>query len=153
MRSVELAKVAASAEALRLRRVVRRQGMRAAYGAVAAVFAIGVLVLVHVTLYHVLTPAYVTPTVASLILLALDLVIAGVMAVLAMSDKPDSIEDEAKTIRQQAVIEMRKSMTLVALAGETAGAVLRRPRRVTLVQPRSTLGVAGELAAKLMARR
>ena len=44
MRAVELAKVAANAEALRLRELASRQSMRAAYGGVAAVFGIGVLV-------------------------------------------------------------------------------------------------------------
>ena len=153
MRSVELAKVAASAEALRLRRMARRQGMRAAYGAGAAVFAIGVLVLLHVVIYHVLTPAYVTPLIASLILLVLDLVVAGVFGLMAKSDKPDAIEEEALVVRKQAVVEMRKSMTIMALAGETAGLVLRRPRTVTVVQPRSSLRLATELAARFMARR
>ncbi len=152
MRTVELAKVAASAEALRLRRVVRRQGMRAAYGAGAGVFAIGVLVLLHVVAYHAMVPQ-LTPLVASLILLAFDILVAAVLGYMAVSDKPDSIEDEAKTIRQQAIVEMRKSLTAMALAGEVTGMVLRRPRTVTVVKPRGTIRLAGELAARLMARK
>ncbi len=153
MRSVELAKVAASAEALRLRRIAHRQGMRAAYGAGAAVFAIGVLVLLHVVAYHLLIPT-VTPRIASFILLAFDAIVAGAFAYLAMSNKPDAIEDEAKMIRQQAVVEMRKSMTVMSLAGEAAGLALRRgPRKVTVVKPRGTVRLVGELASRLMARR
>lgn len=153
MRTVDLAKVAASAEALRLRRIAHRQGMRAAYGGVAAIFAIGVLVLLHVVAYHLLVPA-VSPTTASIILLAFDLVVAGVCGYLAMGNAPDAIEEEAKMIRQQAIIEMRKSMTVMSLAGEAAGSMLRRsPRSVTVVKPRGTVRLVGELASRLMARR
>lgn len=152
MRTVELAKVAASAEALRLRRVAHRQGMRAAYGAGAAVFAIAVFVLLHVVAYNAMVPG-LSPLVASLIILGVDLVVAAILGYLALSNKPDAVEDEAKMIRQQAIVELRKSMTAVALAGEAASLLLRRPRTVTVVRPRGTVRLAGELAARLMARR
>jgi len=152
MRTIDLAKVAASAEALRLRRIARRQGMRAAYGAGAAVFGIAVFVLLHVVAYHAMVPQ-LSPLVASIILLVFDLVVAAVLGYLAMSSKPDTIEDEAKMIRQQAVVEMRRSVTAMALVGEVAGAMIRRPREVTVVKPRGTVRLAGELAARLLARR
>lgn len=152
MRTVELAKVAASAEALRLRRVAHRQGMRAAYGAGAAVFAIAVFVLMHVVAYNAMVPG-LSPLVASLIILGVDLIVAAILGYLALSNKPDAVEDEAKMIRQQAIVELRKSMTAVALAGEAASLLLRRPRTVTVVRPRGTVRLAGELAARLMARR
>ncbi len=152
MRTVELAKVAASAEALRLRRVAHRQGMRAAYGAGAAVFAIAVFVLLHVVAYNAMVPG-LSPLVASLIILGVDLIVAAILGYLALSNKPDAVEDEAKMIRQQAIVELRKSMTAVALAGEAASLLLRRPRTVTVVRPRGTVRLAGELAARLMARR
>ena len=97
MRTVELAKVAASAEALRLRRVAHRQGMRAAYAAGAGVFAIGVFVLLHVVAYNAMVPG-LSPLVASLVLLAFDLIVAAVLGYLALSNKPDAVEDEAKMI-------------------------------------------------------
>ena len=152
MRTVELAKVAASAEALRLRRVAVRQGRRAAYGVGAAVFGIAVFVLLHVVAYNAMVPR-LSPLVASLIILAVDLVVAAVLGYLAFSNKPDAVEDEAKMIRQQAIVELRKSMTVVALAGEAASLMIRRPRTVTVVKPRGTARLAGELAARLMARR
>ena len=153
MRAVELAKVAASAEALRLRRIARRQGLRAAYGAGAAVFALGVLVLLHVVAYHAMVPA-LSPLVASLILLGFDLIVVGVLGYMAVSNKPDAIEDEAKLIRQQAIVEMRKSMSAMALASEVTGMVLRRPQKtVTVVKPRGTVQLAGALASRLLARR
>jgi hypothetical protein len=152
MRTVELAKVAASAEALRLRRLAYRQGMRAAYGAGAAVFAIAVFVLLHVVAYNAMVPR-VSPLVASLILLVVDLIVAGILGYLAIRNQPDAVEDEAKMIRQQAVVELRKSMTAMALAGEAASLMVRRPRTVTVVKPRGTVRLAGELAARLLARK
>ena len=152
MRTLDLAKVAASAEALRLRRIAHRQSMRAAYGAGAAVFGIGVFVLLHVVAYDAMVPR-LSPLVASLILLGFDLVVAAVLGYLAISNKPDAIEDEAKVIRQQAIIEMRRSVTTMALAGEVAGLVMRRQRSVTVVKPRGTVRLAGQLAARLLARK
>ena len=48
MRSVKLARVAAQAEVLRLRRFARRQSVRAVMGVVAVVFLLGVLIALHV---------------------------------------------------------------------------------------------------------
>ena len=152
MRTVELAKVAASAEALRLRRVAVRQGRRAAYGVGAAVFGIAVFVLLHVVAYNAMVPA-ISPLVASLIILAVDLIVAAILGYLALSSKPDAVEDEAKVIRQQAIVELRKSATMMSLAGEAASLMVRRPRTVTVVKPRGTVRLAGELASRLMARR
>ena len=152
MRAVELAKVAANAEALRLRQLASRQGMRAGYGAVAAVFGLGVLVLVHVVLFEVLV-LYVSPLVASLILLALDLVVAGICGLKALKSTPSAIEEEALAIRKQALIDLKGSVTMMALAGEAAGLVFRRGRTVTVVKPRGTVRLAGELASRLMSRR
>ena len=152
MRAVELAKVAANAEALRLRQLASRQSMRAAYGAVAAVFGLGVLVLVHVVLYEVLV-LYVSPLVASLILLALDLIVAGICGLKALKSTPSAIEEEALAIRKQALLDLKGSVTMVSLAGEAAGMMFRRGRTVTVVKPRGTVRLAGELASRLMSRR
>jgi uncharacterized membrane protein len=152
MRAVELAKVAANAEALRLRQLASRQAMRAAYGAVAAVFGLAVLVLVHVVLYNILV-LYVSPLVASLILLALDLVVAGICGLKALKSTPSAIEEEALAIRKQALIDLKGSVTMMSLVGEAAGTMFRRGRTVTVVKPRGTVRIAGELAARLLSRR
>ena len=150
MRAVELAKVAANAEALRLRELASRQSMRAAYGAIAAVFGIGVLVLVHVVAYNILVK-YVSPVVASLILLAFDLVVAGACGLKALKSVPGAVETEALAIRKQALMDMRGSVTPMALAGEALGLATRR-RTVTVVRPRGTARMAGEIASRLMRR-
>ena len=153
MRAVELAKVAAAAEALRLRRIARRQGMRAAYGAGAAVFAIAVFVLLHVVAYHLLLNA-VSATIASLILLGFDLVVAGVLAFLAMRNTPDQVEREALAVRRQAVLEMKKSVTVMAIAGEIGALVVRKRARSAIVNPRrSRAWLIADIASRVMGRR
>ena len=148
MRSVELAKVAAAAESLRLKRIAARQVMRVAYAGGAAVFAIGVLVLIHIVIFQALTPASVTPLWASVILLAIDLIVASILYGLARSNSPDAIEIEALEVRRQAVAELRKATTFVALAGETMGLVFRRSRTGS----RSRMGLAAEIVSRVMRR-
>lgn len=148
MRTVELAKAAAAAEALRLRLLARRQAMRAAYGAGAAIFAIAVLVSLHVVLWNLLAD-WVTPVVASLIVLALDIVAAAILGFMATRNAPATLETEAKQIRQQALIEMRTSMTFMGMMAETMGAVVRSRR---LGVRRRKGGMFAEMASRLIGR-
>lgn len=149
MRTVELAKVAVAAESLRLRRVARRQAMRAAFGAGAAVFAIAVLVVLHVLLWHVLLQ-WLTPVQSTLAVLVLDLIVAGVFGYMAFSNAPDAVEEEARTIRVQALAEMKRSLTVMGMAAEVAGLALRGGARAGVRRKAST--VAAELASRLIGR-
>lgn len=143
MRPVTLAKVAAQAEILRLRRMAGRQVMRAVYGVVAALFGIGVLILLHVVAFHAMVPR-LSPLAASAILLAADVVIAGVFGFLAMRNSPDQVEADAKLVRDQAVLEMRRLASLATMV-----APVRK-----MFGTRRTAGLAfGALATKLLARR
>lgn len=147
MRSVELARAAAQAEALYLRRVARRQAMRGAFGAAAAVFGIAILVMLHVLLYVILA-GYMRPAVAALIVLAVDLVLAIIFAVLARRNTPDRIEEEAKILRDEALAGLRSSLTLASLTASAAGLAIRRRAN------RTTRGrVFGALASRLLSRR
>ena len=152
MRAVELAKVAANAEALRLRELSKRQARRGAYGGVAALFGIAVFVLLHVVVFYLLVP-HVSPLVASLILFVFDLGVAAFCGLKALKSVPGAVETEAHEIRKQALLDMRGSVTLMSLAGEAAGLAFRRSRTVTVVKPRGTVRLAGEIASRLMSRR
>lgn len=156
MRAVELAKVAASAEALRLRRMTRRTALHAAFYAVAGVFGIAAFVVLHVVLYQLLARV-LGPIWASVALLVLDLAVAGVFVYLALRNTPDGIEEEARYIRQQALAEMRLSLTPAALIAQFTGMFLRRKYRrrpeVIVVGKRGTMHVVGELAARLLSKR
>ncbi len=147
MRSVELARAAAQAEALYLRRLAQRQAIRGAFGGVAALFGLAILVMVHVLIYVILI-GYVSPPIAAVILLALDLVLAIVFAVLARRDEPGQIEQEAKLLRDQSLTELRSSLTLMSLAASATGLVVRRRTSKTMRGR-----VLGALASRVLTRR
>lgn len=152
MRAVELAKVAAAAEALRLRRLARRQAIRAGLGVGAAVFGIAVFVLLHIIIYDLLRFA-LSPVVSAIVVFALDLLAAGVLGMLALRSAPDQIEEEALAVRKQAMIEMRRSITVMAVAGEAARLVIRRRARVVTPSRRSPAWLVADLIARAANRR
>jgi hypothetical protein len=133
MRAVNLAKVAAEAEILRIQHMLKRQGMRAALGLVAVLFALGMLVLAHVAAWQVLR-LYVPPIYATLILLGADLVVAAIFGTLAARSSPSGDEREALALRQRALHEARSSLALGALI-PVAGALLRSRRNDTRKGP------------------
>ena len=83
MRSVNLLKLALDAEILRLRVMLARQSRRAAFGAVALIFALAVLTLAEVAGWQALR-LWVTAIIATLILLGINLVIAAIFGLLAV---------------------------------------------------------------------
>ena len=128
MRSVELAKVAVASEGLRLRRFARRQALRVAYGAVAAVFALATLVVLHFVIYLALLHL-VSPIWAAVIVFVLDLIVAGIFGGMAFNSAPDTVEVEAREVRAQALIELRRSLTAMGMAAELGGALFRTRAR------------------------
>jgi ribose/xylose/arabinose/galactoside ABC-type transport system permease subunit len=133
MRAVDLVKIAAEAEILRIRHMLKRQGMRAALGFVAIVFALGVLVLANVAGWQVLR-LYVPPIYATLIMLGINLLIAVIFGLLAARSSPSRAEREALEIRGRALREARTSLALGALI-PVAGALLRSRRGSTRKRP------------------
>jgi hypothetical protein len=126
MRAVNLVKVAGQAEVLRLQHMMKRQGMRAAYGLIAALFFIGVLVLAHVVAYQLLR-MHLEPLYATLILLAVDFVLAAIFGLMAAKSSPGRAERDALDIRQRALVEARSALPLTAVV-PIAGALLRSRR-------------------------
>jgi hypothetical protein len=133
MRAVNLAKVAVEAEILRIQHMLKRQGMRAAFGLVAVIFTLGVLVLAHVAGWQILR-LYVPPIYATLILLGLDLVVAAIFGILAAKSSPSRAESDALAIRQRALREARSSLALGALI-PIASRLLRSRRNDTRKRP------------------
>jgi hypothetical protein len=113
VRSFNLLRVAAEAELLRLRAILVRQGRRAAFGAIAVIFGLGVLVLGEVAGWQVLR-LYVAPIPATLILLGINLAIAAVFGGLAARSAPGHVEREALRVRRQAFDAARGALTLTA---------------------------------------
>jgi hypothetical protein len=126
MRAVNLATIAAKAEILWIQRMLKRQGLRAAFGLVSVLFALGILVLAHVAGWQVLR-LYVPPIYATLIFLGVDLVVAAIFGILAARSSPSGAEREALAIRQRALHEAQSSLALGALIPIAGG--LPRSRR------------------------
>ena len=126
MRSVNLLKIAAEAELLRLRAMLARQGRRAALGIVAALFGIAVFALAEVAGWQALR-LKVQPIPATLILLGINLAIAAVFGVLAARSAPGHMEQEALRVRRQALDVARGSLAFAAAL--PVATRLRRGRR------------------------
>ena len=132
MRTVDLGRTAAQAEIIRIQRLIRRQAMRAVWGAVAAVFLIAVLVMIHVVAYTALVPAVLTPLLGSAVILAFDLVVALIFIAFAMRGAPDPVEAEAKIIRDKALSEMKASLAISAILGPVGRLAFRSAGRKNL---------------------
>ena len=113
MRSINLLKIAAEAELLRLRAMMARQVRRGIFGAVAAVFGLAVLALAEVAGWLALLLKF-QPIVSTLILLGANLAIAAVFGVLAARSSPGHTEQEALQVRQQALEAARGSLVFTA---------------------------------------
>jgi hypothetical protein len=114
VRSVNLLKIAAEAEVLRYRCIVARQGRRAAFGAVALVFVLAVLGLGEVAAWLALYVRFAAiPT--TLILLAINLIIAVTFGLPAARSSPSRAEREALQVRQQSLDAARGALSFAAL--------------------------------------
>lgn len=116
MRPLRLARVAAQAEILVVRRQMAGYARRAIWAAAAVLFAVGVLIMAHIIAYLALRQyAGLAAIPAVAIVLAADLVIAVIFAVLAAGSTPDPILDDAIRLRDQSLDQARQSLTLAAL--------------------------------------
>ena len=122
MRTVDLAKVAAIAEALRLRRMMRRFGLQAAFLAVAGLFGLFALIFLHVLLWMLCYGPWNTGKVwASVVVVLFDVVIAGILLLLGRGKLADPIEVEARITRDRSLSELRSAVAITALTGTVTG--------------------------------
>jgi hypothetical protein len=102
MRLLRLARAAFEAEGLHLRRLARARGIQAALAAAAAIFALLLLIMLHIAVFSALVPGR-GPAAAALWVAAGDLVIAGLLAFAAARAGHDRLADEALRVRKEAV--------------------------------------------------
>jgi hypothetical protein len=126
MRATNLIRVAAEAEMLRIRHLLKRQGMRAALGLAGVVFIFGVLVFANIAGWQVLR-LYVSAISATLVMLGVNLLIAAIFGLLAARSSPNRTEREALEVRRRALQEAQSSLALGALL-PVVGALLRSRR-------------------------
>ncbi len=143
MRTLRLAKVAAQAEGLRLRRMAHRTAYRGVYGAVAAVFATALLAMAHIALYLWMF-SYMSSLAAVGIVAAVDLVLLAIFGFLASRSAPDAVELEATRVRDTARAQLTDTLTLTALVGPAM--------RMASVSKLTTL-VMGALTARYLINR
>ena len=124
MRGLRLARIAAQAELLRLRCLLRRQAIRALLAVVATVFLLGALAGAHVAAVLALMQRY-TALTSVLIVVGVDLAIAVVLGLFAAGNGPGRAEREALRVRRVAT---EQAVEAVAVAGLIAG--VRRVRSV-----------------------
>ena len=101
-RLVTLVEVASRAELLRRRRQVRGAAVRAGLAAAAAVFALMLLVWLHITAWAALAGP-LGPAGAALAVVALDLAAAAALGALAFRSRTDAAVDEAVAVRNAAL--------------------------------------------------
>lgn len=94
--------------------MARRMAMRAAVGAVGAVFLYGAFFLGNLALYLWIADnlGYIH---AALILFGAHLVIAGICLMMARSSRPDPIEMEAKQVRDRARMQIENAVATAAM--------------------------------------
>ena len=134
MKVVELTRIAASAEALRIKRQLLRYGRQAAYLVAAAVFGLFALAVVHVLLWMLCDGPWNTGRVwATVIVLAVDVAAIGILVLLGRGRLADPIEVEARITRDRSLSELRNAVALTAVtgpagrfAGRTAWSGVRR---------------------------
>ena len=114
MRALQLTRVAAEAEALRLRYTARRHAVRAVLALAALCFLLGAIILCHVAAWFRLSASWGEP-VAALGLADVDLVVAAVLGLLALRSSAGRGEAEALALRRRALDHAASGLTLPAL--------------------------------------
>jgi hypothetical protein len=133
MRSLRLARVAADAEMLLLRRRVAGVQKRVIFGAVAAVFGVALLATLHALGYVALTQfAQLSRFVAVSIVAGVDLAFAALFGILASVTIKDSVAEEAIQLRDTSLAQMKTGFATTAML-LPAGRLLGRKHIYALV--------------------
>lgn len=119
MRAFRLVSVSLEAERVLLGLQAKRFAVKAVLGLVAAVFLIAAFAMVHVLAWLALEPQ-LSPLARAGVILAADLVIAGILLALALRDNPSRQEIEARMLRDNAFSQARASFGLLPMLGGVA---------------------------------
>lgn len=130
MRTLRLARIAAEAEGLRLRRQMRRSALRLVTGLIALIFVGWAVAFAHIAVWFWLRGAagWAQPGTA-MALAGGDLAIAAFLVVLMARSSPGRIEMEALQVRQRALENATSSFALASVLVPTVRLVLNLLRR------------------------
>jgi hypothetical protein len=145
MRLLRLVRAAFDAEGLYLRRVARARVIQAELAAVAALFALLLVLMLHIAAFAALIEGGWRPVGAALLIGVGDLVLAGIFALAASRAGHDAVADEALEVRNAA---MRQ------IGDGAARAVMLAPLLRSQSAKKGLFGAAlTALAVGLMSRR
>ncbi|MXP62961.1 hypothetical protein E0493_06295 [Roseomonas sp. M0104] len=118
MRAFRLAAAAWEAERVLLGLQARRMVGRAVLGAIAAILLCAAFAMAHVLIWFALEGW--SPLARAAWLTSGDLVVAVILLMLALRDRPTAQEIEARLLRDTAMAQARASVGLVPLLGSVA---------------------------------
>jgi hypothetical protein len=145
MRLFRFLQLAAQAETLRWKRTGRGYAIQAGFGAGAAIFALMMLVMLHLAVFQWLAGTSVGPVWGALIVAGVDLVFAGLFGFLATRGGLDPVAVEAERVRDNALRQ---------LGDQTARAAIIVPMVRSASAKKGLLGAAVTAAlVGLIARR
>ena len=128
MRTFRLAQIAAQAEGLRLRRRVRRIIMQVVLAVVALPFLLAALGFFEATFFNLMAANF-RPWSAALIVAGTNLLVALLLLILAAArGSEDRVSLEALQVRERAMENARRSITLASMAAPAAEFLLSRMR-------------------------
>lgn len=114
MRLVSLLRLAAQAESLRWRRMGRGYAIQAGLGVCAAIFALMLLLMLHLAGFAALARSQ-GPELAALIVAGVDLVLMALLGWLASRRKQDAVGLEAERVRDDALRQFGESTARAAM--------------------------------------
>ncbi len=126
MRAFALAKVAAQAEAVRLRTLAGRTAVRALLAMIALLFLLGAVVFAHIAAWFGLDRS---PLASAGILGGTDLLLAVIFGCLALRSAQSAVELEAMDIRRQALLGIGSQFALARLLIPVLRLLSRNRRR------------------------
>lgn len=130
MRTLRLARIAAEAEGLRLRRQVRRTAFRLVLALIGLTFLAAAAAFAHVAVWYALRwNAGLPPWATALVVGGGDLVIALFFVLIAVRSGPGRVEIEALEVRQRAIANATSSVALNALLVPLVRALMDALRR------------------------
>jgi len=130
MRTLRLARIAAEAEGLRLRRQAQRTATRVAVGLIALMFVGWALLFAHAAAWFWLrdSAGWGAPG-AAMTVFGADLVIAAFLTLLVVRSSPGRVEMEALQVRQRALESAISSLAMTTMLVPAVRLVLNLLRR------------------------
>lgn len=130
MQPIRALRVAAEAEGLRLRSQAQRTAVRVAMGLIALVFVTAALVFLHLALWYVLRLELAwNQYSAAAVVAAADIILAGLLGMMAARSSPSQVEREALEVRQRAMTSFGSTLAVSTMVIPVVRVMMDKVRR------------------------